>query len=178
MRLLALLTASSLIALSAVSAQSVQPPLARWEAGPVVLAGPGLLVGGSLSFRVVQSSRLSLSADVSGFTPLLKQYEWACQQSASGCRNGSPMPQASALAFVGVRSTIPAYRRWYGVADAGLVAGHWRYPVAGTHHEFAGGLGMGHLSRSERRSLELRWQSVGSGGAPVSTYRLGWLHRW
>jgi hypothetical protein len=177
MRAFTLLAASSALACSTLNAQAAPESVARWEAGPAVLAGAGLFVGGSVSFRLIESSRLRVAADVSGFTPFTQQLEWACL-NAAGCRNGDPPPQASALVSVGVRTSVPVARRWYAVADAALVQGHWRYPVAGTHRAFAGGFGLGHRSRTDRRALELRWQSVGSGGAPVSTVRVGWLHRW
>lgn len=177
MRALRLLAASSAFACSTLSAQSGPDRVARWEAGPAVLAGAGLFVGGSVSLRVIEFSRLRVAADVSGFTPFTQQLEWGCLNSV-GCRNGDPPPQASALLSAGVRTSVQVSRRWYAVADAAIVQGHWRYPVAGTHRAFAGGFGLGHRSRTDRRALELRWQRVGTGGAPVSTVRVGWLYRW
>lgn len=178
MRRLALLAAILMIAApSTATAQTEHGHAERWEAGPTMLAGVGLLVGGSLSFRVIQASRFSVSAEVSGFTPVFKQLEWGCLNS-TGCWNGGPPPQASALASAGIRTTIPLFRRWYAVADAALVEGHWHNPVAGTHRTFARGLGMGHRSRTDRWSLEVRWQRLGTGGVPASTWRVGWLRRW
>lgn len=177
MRGLLLLVASIAVALPTARAQSSAPELPRWELGPSVLAGAGLLLGGSLSFRAVQTSRLSIAAEVSGFAPLVEQLEWACLNS-SGCRNGAPAPQARGLASVGLRATIPVAHRWYAAGDAAFVAGHWRYPVAGTHRALGGGLAIGHRSRSERRAVEVRWQRIGTGDAPVSTWRVGWLHSW
>jgi hypothetical protein len=165
------------VASTAAGAQSAHQPRARWEAGPAVLTGIGVHIGGSVSFNVIEARRLSLSADVSGFAPAIRQLEWACL-NASGCSNGEPPPQASSLVSVGVRATVPVSGRWYALADVALVEGQWRYPVAGTHRAAAGGLGLGHRSRTQRQALEVRWQHVGSGGAPVSTWRVGWLHRW
>lgn len=177
MRVRALLVASSALACSTLTAQSAPDRVARWEAGPAVLAGAGLFVGGSVSLRLVESTRVRVAADVSGFTPFTRQLEWACL-NAVGCRNGDPPPQASALLALGVRTSVPVSRRLYAVADAALVQGHWRYPVAGTHRAFAGGFGLGLRSRTDRRALELRWQRVGTSGAHVSTMRVGWLYRW
>lgn len=178
MRPLAILIVSGAIALSTGGAQSTDAHQVRWEAGPALLfGGPGVLGGGSVSLLLLQSAPFSLSAEVSGFTAVFDPPAWACV-NGGGCRNGDPPSEARALAALGLRTTVPLPRRWYVVADAEVVQGRWRYPVAGTHRAFGGGVGLGRQSGTGRRSLELQWQRIGTGGAPVSTARVGWRHRW
>lgn len=179
MRFVRAFAAASLFGSAVLSAQSAQP-VPRWEAGISTVVGISPLVGGTLAFQVLERSHVRLAVEVSGFAPLLPQRDYACVNASwsSQCSNPAPLAEARALGSAGLRASLPLTGRWYAVAEGGLVHGRWRYPEDQAATRAEGGLGLGRESRSGTRSLELRWQRMGTSGVSASAWRLGWSQRW
>lgn len=178
MRLALLLCTLAALGSDSLRAQSTSRVSPRWEAGLSTLVGIAPLIGGTVGVHVPTRTPLRLAVELSGYGPLVSQRAWGCLQSVGGCVNGEPMPQARALASLGLRASVPLSARWYAVANGAVVHGQWQYPVRGSAVRAASGLGIGRNSRGGTHSLELRWQRFGTTGAPADAWRLGWSRRW
>lgn len=129
MRLAFMLCALAALGRDSLLAQSTAHASPRWEAGISTLVGIFPLIGGTVSVHVPTRTSLHLAVELSGYDPLVSQRAWGCLQSAGGCVNGEPLPQARALASLGLRASVPLSARWYAVANGAVVHGQWQYPA-------------------------------------------------
>lgn len=165
------------LTIGSLGAQSATPEAARWAAGPILLGGPGLLVGASVSFVALRSGRGQIAVEASGLTNVLRPVNYACLNSWN-CRNDPPAAQARALQSLGINGHQDIGARFYASAYVGALTGHWQYPIAESGETYAVGLGLGRKSKNGRHSLEARWQQFGTLGAPTSGLRFAWQRRW
>ena len=149
----------------------------RFEVGPAVVGGPGLLWGGTAALTLFQNERLQLAVEATALSAIIRPMAVGCYNSL-GCSGAPWQPVASQMWVANARATIPLGRQWFSTFSTGFINGQWHHPIYDRRQSYVAGVGVGRRSRSGRRALEGRFLSLGTGHAPTNGVQIGWHYGW
>jgi hypothetical protein len=165
-----------MLSVSAAASQATAAAPGRISFGGSALFSRSLLVGPTLGFRVLDSGRLRLDADLSAMWSPWRIGPGVCIDTNPPICNGLG-PAASRLVSIGARGRIAITERFFLATTVGYAESWWVKPERGAHRSPLIGLGIG-MDYTARDAIELRGHAlesnVGREGAVLVAWRRSW----